>query len=245
MILCAFSIIGSASRGAFLAVIAMGGFLVLKSRKRAVMILLLVILVPVGVAFAPQKYWDRMSTIETYKQDASAMGRINAWTAAINMANANPLTGLGFGAFTPYTFSIYAPIPDDVHDVHSIYFEVLGEQGWVGLMLYLTLLLMAYRMAGRTVRKAARFSEGTWHADLARMAQVCLVGYGVGGAFLGLAYYDLLYDIIAIVVLNHLVLDRILLQHPELAQTSGPNLMNGAQGVSAYGHVNKRVAGRD
>jgi hypothetical protein len=40
-----------------------------------------------------------------------------------------------------------------------------------------------------------------WASDLAAMIQVSLIGYAVGGAFLGLAYFDLPYHLMIIVLL--------------------------------------------
>ena len=65
--------------------------------------------------FLPQKYIGRIRTIQTYEQDASAMGRINAWYFALNLAKDRPLVGGGFEAFTPELFERYAPEPEVVH----------------------------------------------------------------------------------------------------------------------------------
>ena len=149
----------------------------------------------------PAEYYERMNTIKTYEQDQSAMGRINAWWFAFNLALARPLVGGGFETFQPSLFALYAPNPQDYHDVHSIYFEVLGEHGFVGLFLFLSLMWMTWRMAGR-VRRAAGLDAGRkWLVDLMAMIQVSLVGYAVGGAFLGLAYFDLYYHLVALVVI--------------------------------------------
>ena len=156
-------------------------------------------------AIMPQQWFDRMATVTTYEQDASAMGRINAWHMAFNMAKAKFLGG-GFDAFQPGTFAAYAPDPDNVHDSHSIYFEVLGEHGFVGLALFLLLGLATWRTASWVIKHARRDPEKRWAADLAAMIQVSLVGYATAGAFLGLAYFDYYYTLIAVVVLCKTVL---------------------------------------
>ena len=233
MLLCAFSIIGSHSRGAFLGIGAMGLFLILKSRRRFVMLLALVVLIPVAVSMMPQKYWDRMNTIKTYEQDSSAMGRINAWMFAINLAKDNPATGGGFDTFSPYLFQRYAPDPTDFHDVHSIYFEVLAEQGIPGFSAFMALLILTYLTAGRTARRASRVEGAAWQADLARMTQVSLIGYGVSGAFLGLAYFDLLYNIFAMIVLNRWILERRLAgEDVDATATSRPGRMRTPPGIA-------------
>jgi len=124
---------------------------------------------------------------------------------AFNMAKDRPLGG-GFDSFQEYSFDLYAPDPEDVHDSHSIYFEVLGEHGFVGLVLFLILGLMTWRTASWVIGRARRDREKRWAADLAAMIQVSLVGYATAGAFVGLAYFDYYYTLIALVVLCKIVL---------------------------------------
>ncbi len=206
MILCAASIVASYSRGAFLAGAAMGFMLWLKSRRKLPIAIGALALIAVGINFVPEKWFDRMATIENYQEDGSAMGRINAWGFAINLALDRPLTGGGFDTFTPELFWKYAPDPLDFHDSHSIYFEILAEQGFVGLFLFLALWGTTYFICGGIVRRCKKREELFWARDLAAMLQVSIVGYAVGGAFLGLAYFDLPYHMLAMTaVLHHLV----------------------------------------
>jgi hypothetical protein len=69
---------------------------------------------------------------------------------------------------------------------------------------------MSYRMCMRIRAKAAGRPELAWARELASMIQVSLVGFAVGGAFLGLAYFDLPYSLMAIVVLTNAHVDRAL-----------------------------------
>jgi probable O-glycosylation ligase (exosortase A-associated) len=200
MILCAVATVGSQSRGALVGLVAMSGFLWLKSRNKFFTALLGVVAIALVLAVMPQQWYDRMATIQNYEADQSAMGRINAWKMAFNMAKDRPLGG-GFDSFKEYTFALYAPDPDDVHDSHSIYFEVLGEHGFVGLGIFLALALMTWRTASWVIGRAHRDRDKRWLADLAAMIQVSLVGYASAGAFLGLAYFDYYYTLIALVVL--------------------------------------------
>jgi len=205
MVLCAVATVGSQSRGALLGLVAMGTFLWLKSRNKIFTAILGIIAISLVLLVMPQQWYDRMSTIQNYETDPSAMGRINAWKMAFNMAKNRPLGG-GLDAFQSYSFALYAPDPDNVHDSHSIYFEVLGEHGFVGLALFLMLGLMTWRTASWVIGRARRDREKRWVADLAAMIQVSLVGYATAGAFLGLAYFDYYYTLIALVVLCKTVL---------------------------------------
>jgi probable O-glycosylation ligase (exosortase A-associated) len=205
MILCAVATVGSQSRGALLGLVAMSAFLWFKSRNKFFTALLGAIAIALVLLVMPQQWYDRMSTIQNYENDPSAMGRINAWKMAFNMATDRPLGG-GFDVFQEYSFALYAPNPDDVHASHSIYFEVLAEHGFVGLGLFLMLGLMTWRTSSWVIGRARRDREKRWAADLAAMVQVSLVGYASAGAFLGLAYFDYYYTLIALVVLCKTVL---------------------------------------
>jgi probable O-glycosylation ligase (exosortase A-associated) len=99
------------------------------------------IAVYIMAAVMPQEWYDRMNTINTYQEDQSAQGRINAWHTAFNVAK-DRITGGGFEIWFPPTFRQYAPDPSNVRDVHSIYFEIMGEQGFVGFGLFMALGLM-------------------------------------------------------------------------------------------------------
>jgi probable O-glycosylation ligase (exosortase A-associated) len=205
MVLCAIATVGSQSRGALVGLVAMGAFLWLKTRNKIFTAILGIVAIGLVLSVMPQQWYDRMNTIKNYETDQSAVGRINAWKMAFNMAKDRPLGG-GLDSFHDYTFALYAPDPDNVHDSHSIYFEVLGEHGFVGLALFLMLGLMTWRTASWVIGRARRDREKRWVADLASMVQVSLVGYATAGAFLGLAYFDYYYTLIALVVLCKTVL---------------------------------------
>jgi len=220
ILLCGLAAIGSQSRGAMLGMAAMGMFFWLKSRSKLFTTLLAALAVALILMTMPQEWFDRMATIQNYEQDASAEGRINAWKMAFNLAKDRPL-GAGFEAFRPGMFAIYAPDPGNVHDSHSIYFEVLGEHGFFGLFLFLMLGLMTWRTASWIIKRARGDPENRWAADLAAMVQVSLVGYASAGAFLGLANFDLYYTLIAVLVLCKTVLvNRQAAQKVESAQHS-------------------------
>jgi len=201
MLLCAVSAIGSQSRGALLAMVAMGFFLWTKSRNKVVTGIFLFVAVAIIAATMPQSWYDRMNTIETYQEDASAQGRINSWHTAFNVAK-DQVTGGGFEMLTrPPTFRQYAPNPFMIHDAHSIYFEVMGEHGFVGFGLFILLGIFAWLRAKQVIRICKNDPDRKWASDLAAMIQVSLIGYATGGAFLGLAYFDLPYHLIILILL--------------------------------------------
>jgi probable O-glycosylation ligase (exosortase A-associated) len=208
MVLCGFSALGSQSRGGFLAILAMIGLLWWKSRRKFVTGLVLILLVPVAIGFMPEKWLDRMQTIQSYEQDASAMSRINAWTTALNVAEDRPFVGAGFNGHYASEYVRYAVNLADIRPAHSIYFQMLGEHGFVGLALFLLLWILAWRDASWITRQSGSHKELEWASDLARMIQVSLVGYFVGGAFLQLAYYDVPYNLLVALVLTRILVEK-------------------------------------
>lgn len=202
--------IGSYSRGALLGVLAMGFFLWLKSSHKLKTGLAFLLLLPIVFLNMPDAWTGRMETIQTYDQDASATGRINAWLFAVRIANEFPLGG-GHNVFVRHMFMLYAPEPERYADAHSIYFQVLGEQGYFGLLIFLSLFVASWRLGSRLIRFCKDKPDLGWAMMLARMCQVSIIGYLTAGAFLTLAMYDLIYYVITILV----VLDKVLIRHPQ------------------------------
>jgi len=141
-----------------------------------------------------------MSTIQNYEEDASAQGRIRAWKFAYHLANAR-LTGGGFNPWNRQNYLAYLPDYDPKHQAfvaHSIYFGVLGEHGWPGLLLYLGVMFLTWKRLGDVVKRTRGDPDRQWMADMAEAIKIGMVAYFVGGAFLSLAYFDLPWHFVAI-----------------------------------------------
>lgn len=214
MLLSTFAILASQSRGAFVALGAMSVFLWLKSRKKLQLAIVFAIAVPVLIGFMPEEWSARMSTIQTYEQDASSMGRINTWWMTFNLANEHPIMGGGFQIYEPGSFARWAPNPNDIHAAHSIYFAALGEHGYVGLLLFLSLLAFFWRSGSAAIRHSKGLPDLAWAGSLARMLQVSIVGYAVGGAFLSVLYFDVFYYIIMCMVLLRTIVEKEIRARP-------------------------------
>lgn len=210
MVLMAFAILGSQSRGALLAVLAMAIVLGWKSKHLIRTSIGLLAVGAAALAFMPDSWTQRMDTINAYDADTSAMSRLWTWHTLWNAAVDRPFVGAGFRADNLAVFLKYAPndgygaFDSAVYVAHSIYFQALGEHGFVGLSLYLCLGLWTWFAAGRlarTTQSEPEFAE--WVPLLMRMTQVSLVGFAVGGAFLSMMLTDVTYYIPGVVVLVH------------------------------------------
>lgn len=201
MFLVAAAALGSQSRGALLAIGTMAAYLWWNGKNKVQIALLLALAAVPLVMFMPESWFTRMSTINTYEDDRSALGRFSAWWTAWNSAFHYPF-GVGFNAARAELFARYSPYPDFVHAAHSIYFQVLGNHGFIGLAIFLITFAVTWRWAGWLRTQEFQLPEASWCNDLGAMCQVSLAGYAVGGAFLSLAYFDLPINILVMVVLT-------------------------------------------
>ncbi|MCK0509218.1 putative O-glycosylation ligase, exosortase A system-associated [Aromatoleum anaerobium] len=206
-VLTALGAIGTQSRGALLGMAAMSLMFWLKSRQKFLVALLAAASALAVVQIMPEAWYERMHTIQSYEEDKSAMGRVNAWWMAFNLAKDRPLGG-GFETFQRGMFALYAPDPTNARDVHSVYFEVLGEHGFVGLGLFLLLAVLTWRSADAVAHAVRTVPERAWMGDLAKMVQASLIAYLSAGAFLGMAYFDYYYNLVLIVVIMKAILRR-------------------------------------
>ncbi|MES1925722.1 putative O-glycosylation ligase, exosortase A system-associated [Salinisphaera sp. T31B1] len=207
--LTAFSIIGTYSRGGLLALGVTSIMLLYKSRHRRSLILVMPILAIGLASFMPQQWYDRMNTIDQYEEDQSAQGRLDSWKFATNVAIANPLLGGGMRVWASSDmWNTYGPPGAKHRAIHSIFFEVLGEHGFVGFGLFVGMLATAWLSLAR-IRKRTRGSPDTaWMGDLASMMQVSLLAYMAAGAFLPMPYFDLFYQMLAITAVLNVLLER-------------------------------------
>jgi probable O-glycosylation ligase (exosortase A-associated) len=213
MALSIICILGTHSRGGFLALLAMGMFLWSRSSNKLAMGLLVLLLVSVYIPTLPDYWWERMESILQFQEDSSAMGRINAWVVAWETAKAYPF-GVGMSYQHAELFQRFGLFETNVRAAHSIYFQVLGNHGFVGLFLYLGLWISTYRTAGWLRKNSSGCSETQWAAILGSMVQVSLVGFAVGGAFLSLSYFDLPYNLMVMVVLARVWVQNRMAEEP-------------------------------
>jgi len=187
-------IIGTQSRGAGLALIASSAYFIFFSGKKLKSFLIVGVCLFVGLIFVSPFYLERMKTISSYDQDSSVQGRFAAWKAASMMALDHPL-GVGAGNFN----SAYGRHYRDQIDTsrffasqrwispHSIYFLVLGEYGFIGVLIILMLIYSNYRDNRKTyifLKKKIINESSNW-ISLAVCMNMSLTAYSVGGIFLG------------------------------------------------------------
>ncbi|HEY7338274.1 MAG TPA: putative O-glycosylation ligase, exosortase A system-associated [Bryobacteraceae bacterium] len=203
-ILCVVGIVGTYSRAGFLALCVMWALQWWKSRHKLILAMAVVLVAPPIIYFMPHAWLERMHTITNTSEDTmdgSVKGRLNAWRTGINIAKDHPIVGGGFKVLNSPVFAQYSPDPKDQHDAHSIYIETLTEQGFPGFLMFMGLGVFTWFTHRRVVKMARRLPELQWASDLVTHVQLGLIGYAVGGAFAGLAYFDLPYHMMSVIVL--------------------------------------------
>ena len=245
MVLCAFSVLGSYSRGALLAMGAMGAFLWLHSQSKLLFGAAIAVLVPLLLAFMPESWDARMRTIVEYQGEGSAESRLVIWGMLFRIAN-DRFFGAGFALYSRKLFDIYMPEWPTLHSAHSIYFQLLGEHGWIGLALFLLMWFLAWRCSRWIIKNARDRTDLKWARSLSSMIQVSLVGFFVGGAFLNLAYWDLpYYELVALVLVRDLVRRQLAAEsvglHAEPRESPGRAATRSAMAGTADGGQASKV----
>jgi probable O-glycosylation ligase (exosortase A-associated) len=192
------------SRGALVGVCAMGAVFWLRSRAKFTTALLIAALAVSIYSVAPEQWFKRMGTIETYQDDGSAMSRIHLWQVSLRIAELHPITGGGFRVtFWPTVTNNMLRGTDlgkltKPRAAHSIYFDALSEHGWVGLFLFLMIFGYSWVNCAWLIRHSRNKPDLVWANLLGRMGQAVLVGYATAGAFASQAYLDEYWCIIFI-----------------------------------------------
>ncbi len=202
----AVAVISTYSRAGLVTLLAMGLWLLLRGRRKIFSLVLVAITAVVVVSIAPENWVQRMETIKSATEDQSFVGRLQGWQRSSAIAVANPINGGGFRAVQTLSvfeqfrndrgFLGFIDTPDQPHPVaaHSIYFEVLGDTGFIGLVLFLLIMFSPFVMLSRVKRLAKQIGPSAlWASDLASMLTLSMVAYLVGGASISVAYFELPY----------------------------------------------------
>jgi putative inorganic carbon (hco3(-)) transporter len=218
---CILSILGSQSRGGFIALAATIGWIILRSRHRFIGLAGMAIIGVLAVGFMPKNWTDRMQTVETFDQDSSMQGRLQMWRMAVDVAADKPIFGGGFKTFANRRLAgNYLPAGIRLRASHSVYYEALGEHGIPGLFFYLCIMMAYFFTCNKIVRLTRSVPELKWANELGSMLQASLIGFAVGGALLEIVVFDIYYTFaIAAMIVHLLVLQA--LKHGSTKQVAG------------------------
>jgi probable O-glycosylation ligase (exosortase A-associated) len=199
------SVILTYSRGGLLGLAAVLFAITFKSKYKVISIVLVTICTVAVITFVPSQWMNRMGDFLQGNVDGSGRQRLVSWETSWNFAKDYPVTGGSFNALPNVElFQRYQPEPlpggFQSSGPHSIYFQTLEEQGFVGLALYLALVGSCWASLFNLRRQASRSPASKWIVPYTHMIEVALFGFLVSGAFLGLANFDLFYQLVAMVI---------------------------------------------
>ena len=216
-------VVSTTSRGGFLGLLLLAGAGIVGSRHKIRYLLAVVALGAMLSQVVTENWTERMNSLEEVREDTSFMGRVIAWKISILIALDNPLVGGGLHAvqagniWNAYRvgFGQLSFIPTEDPDeypraAHSIYFEVLGDTGFLGLALFLAIIASSVWNGMRVKALARGHPELQWAAHLAGRLQLSLLIFAVVGAALSASYNDLNFIIFAILTaVRRVVADEI------------------------------------
>ncbi|MDE2181833.1 MAG: putative O-glycosylation ligase, exosortase A system-associated [Alphaproteobacteria bacterium] len=216
IVLTVIAVLGTYSRGALIGLAALAALFLIRSKNKFLYLAMAAVVLAFALNFMPDEFFNRMDTISQAQNDASFHGRLIAWQVAYRYAVDHFPLGAGFyGPQLPGIFNHYYP-GEINHAAHSIYFQVLGENGFPGLAIYLFMIAAAFITGSRVIAAARQNPQLQWVADLGVALQASLFVFCVAGAGLSMAYYDLF----VIVVLLLLPLQKVVLEKKEEASAA-------------------------
>ena len=200
------AVVGSNSRGAFVAMAVFAGVMMLTARRKLMAFVMVSVAVVAVLVLSPAAWFERIESIGNAGQDSSFMGRVEAWNVATGLALKHPLFGTGFHAMQSadvwFTVrpedgmlprSVLPPPSTNARAAHSIYFETLGDVGLLGFLLFIAVLGNTFLTALQIRRLTRNRPSLLWARDMGATLALSCAGYAVGGAAVSLAYFETFY----------------------------------------------------
>lgn len=204
------AVICTYSRGAWLALAAVTLILFWRTRHRFLIFALGgiagVLASPAIVVMLPDHLHERFDELVNYDKDGSAISRFWNWEFCTRAGLAHPLHGAGSDFYSPEAYLLYYPEflerwPGKVWSCHSMWFTVFGEHGFLGLIVWLLLVVSCF-VSLRRLRASLSVAENTsWIGNCAQTLEASLVGFLVAGSFFDALYFDMFYEIVGIIVI--------------------------------------------
>ena len=209
--------IGTSARTGLVAAAVLGALMLRSVRHKFVYAGLGALALVAAVPFMPQSFLERMATITQYQGDQSASTRVQVWKWTLDYVSENPWGG-GFDVYLGNSFTYetrkttgtannreidYEVVTDKQRAFHSSYFEMLGEQGWLGLFLWLWLQGLGVWQMERvrwhfSRKKGGEDRRAGWQWGLATALQQAQIVYLVGSLFVGIAFQPFIFLLIGL-----------------------------------------------
>lgn len=201
-ILFVVAVICSFSRGGWVSLMGVSFSLILFSSKKIKTILLIFAAFLVIMFTIPQEFRNEFNTISP--ETETAIMRLQLWKAGFKMFLDHPVIGVGMSNFASVYGRFYMPENPYAYrwsTVHSIYVQLIAEMGLLGVVSFVFIIyyLIKDNLTMQKELKATGFNN-SFHYAVSQGLIVGLLGYLIGGAFLSILYYPVLYILAALTV---------------------------------------------
>ncbi len=204
--------VGTSTRTGLLCIGLLALLMIRDTKRKVVYLAALGCLGLAAVPFLPSSFTERMGTIKTYQADASASTRLAVWQWTMDYVKTHPMGG-GFEAYRQNRIR-YEKVAvegegagqtkvdrslevDQARAYHSAYFEMLGEQGYPGLAIWLLINLIGIVRMEVLRQRYRRPEPGQeWIAPLASALQNAHIVYMLGATFIAIAFQPFVYMLI-------------------------------------------------
>ncbi|MDR3535031.1 MAG: putative O-glycosylation ligase, exosortase A system-associated [Acetobacteraceae bacterium] len=204
--------LGTYERSALIGLVVLAAYMFMRSQHKIRFGLVLAVLGIVGI-YATSSHWTaRISTIGEYNEESSALVRILVWRWTLGYASGHPFGG-GFSSFVIDHIELPGGEILFSRAFHSIYFEVLGEQGWVGLGMFLTIAGSTIFGLRRVAKRTRNVPHLAWCAEMSDALQSGLMVFLSAGAFVGIAFQPMFWYFIAMSISLRQYVGRVEREH--------------------------------
>jgi putative inorganic carbon (HCO3(-)) transporter len=194
---------GTFARAALIACLVWAALAWWQSRRKLMVAVMMVAAAAAVVPLMGDAWLARISTSFEPSQEESANTRLLVWAWTIDLANRHP-AGAGFNAFLGNRIEMRnadgQEIVQEGRAFHSIYFEVLGEHGWIGVAIFFATFAVFFLDMRRIRRQVRDRPDLNWLGDLARALSHGMLIFMAGGAFVGIAFQPLQYYLFMLAV---------------------------------------------
>ncbi len=211
------AVISTHSRGGLLTLLAIAAWLIWHSKRKVTGLLGFLVCLVIVVLMAPDSWTERMNTIKAVDADQSFMGRVAVWKKSTAIAVEHPFVGAGF--YAVQSEPVYEKFKDSpglmgfiqtpdpgVLAAHSIYFQVMGDMGFLGFFIYCSLFVNLFLTRARLLKQVRSIGpQLQWAADLANCLAASALAFLVGGAALSAAYLEIPFLVIALMEVTALI----------------------------------------
>jgi putative inorganic carbon (hco3(-)) transporter len=181
------------SRGGLVGLGASILLVAMRSRKKAVGLLIILLFLAAYAWQAGGLMKSRADTISEYETESAASTRLEAWEAALSMIGRHTLFGVGLSGFGP-AFPEHSE--NRPREAHNTFFQISAESGIVAGIMYVLVVISCFKKLwrnGNELRNAKQYSTKHFLYLMNEATLSSLAGLITCSLFLSLQVYEIFY----------------------------------------------------